>query len=114
MANDVHDDEAADAFDAVGLGSGGIRDLRKKPRQIGGTLPARTAREESVAGPGLDGRHMRHKGRRVQLNIKVRPEFKKMLEQIAKSRSSSMAEVIEWCVETYGGELDQLKSNDHG
>ena len=112
MNEDAHEDEAADAFDVALRAGGGIANLRKKPRHVAGSAPARRAREESIAGPGLDGRHLRHKGRTLQLNIKVRPEFKRQLEQIAKSRRSSMAEVIEWCVETYASELEQLKANE--
>ena len=44
----------------------------------------------------------RYRGRTAQLNVKVRPEFKRRLEQLARAKRASMAEIFEYCVERYG------------
>ena len=101
------EDEAAAAWAESGVADAGdaMANLRSKPRLQGGGLAARKAREDVELGPAIDGRRQRYKGRTEQLNVKVRPEFKKLLAKVAKAKMSSMAEVIEWAVELYAGDI---------
>ncbi len=101
------EDEAAAAWAESGVAdvADAMANLRNKPSLKGSSLAARKAREDVEHGPAIDGRRQRYKGRTEQLNVKVRPEFKKLLAKVAKAKLTSMAEVIEWAVEQYAGDV---------
>jgi hypothetical protein len=60
------------------------------------------ASEKRALSPA-DGRRLKSAGRSVQLNLRVRPEFKEQLYEFAQSSGLTMAEVIERAVEAFVG-----------
>ena len=79
-----------------------MANLREQPSQVVPmSLEARTVRERRIGGAPVDGRRLRSTGRTMQVNIKVTPEFKKLLERLARQRKSSIVGIIEHAVECY-------------
>lgn len=72
-------------------------------RQKGGGAPSaiqRQAREAGRKKAALDHRHERFKGKRVQLNMRVPPDFKELIYRLARKDKAVPADfVIACCLE---------------
>jgi hypothetical protein len=64
-------------------------------RKTRGMSVADRRASEATPVPPTDGRRLRFTGRTSQLNIKVKPDFRVMLYQLAQARDIGMAQMLE-------------------
>jgi predicted transcriptional regulator len=65
------------------------------------SLAARRRLELQGEGPDVDPRRLRAQGRTMQLNVKIRPEVRAKLDELVKQTDSTMAAIVEWCIQEY-------------
>jgi hypothetical protein len=85
-----------------GIAPGTLRDARRALREKFGK-PEKTSRKakEKKVQSAVDGRTLRAKGRTVQLNVNVRPEFKEGFTARAAAEGISAADLMERVLEAF-------------
>ena len=82
-----------------------MKTLRRRTNTVrGSSAETRRKAEKKASISETDGRRLRRTGRTVQLNIKVKPEFKKQLQRLSKSNKVGMAEMLEIVLEQWADE----------
>jgi hypothetical protein len=69
--------------------------LRNKFRKSAGATVAERKEAERRALAPTDGRRLRSGVRTVQVNLRVTPEFKEQLYELAREKNLTMTEVVE-------------------